>query len=110
MGPTGSMKVRGSCSRTASQPPELSCPGEYREDFHLLTRFNIQSHTYENFTSRSHLREQIRVAHVNSESRRCYGFLSNINKTQAIQKNIMPLDFLTVINNSGKDGRLVEMD
>ena len=27
MGPTGSMKVRGSCSCTASRPPELSCPG-----------------------------------------------------------------------------------
>ena len=76
-----------------------------REDFQLLTWFNIQSHTYENFTSRSHLHEQIRVAHVNSELWGCYGFLSNINKTQAIQKNIMPLDFFTVINNSAKDGR-----
>ena len=42
----------------------------------------------------------IRVASVNPKSWRFYCFLSNINKTQAIQENKTSLDFLIIINNS----------
>lgn len=51
---------------------------------------------------------RIRVTNGNSESWRFYCFLSNINKTQALQENKTSLDFLIVINNS-PGGRLTDL-